>query len=145
MTVQTIFSIEEVQEKSRELVHQLKSKDAMSAEELDKLVTKMLNLRGNLLDRFKPVINMISIIEDEIKAAKLPAGNYGINFPLKISNSQSKVIFDDKVFSKLEAMGENPIQFAKVDTKNALVKALLEECADELTEAGNVVKKHYFK
>lgn len=64
---------------------------------------------------------------------------------LKISNSQSKVIFDDKVFSKLEAMGENPIQFAKVDTKNALVKALLEECADELTEDGNVVKKHYFK
>ena len=145
MTAQTVFSIEEIQEKFHELVHQLKAKDTISSEELDKLVTKMLNLRGNLLDRFKPVINMISIIEDEIKAAKLPAGNYGINFPLNISNSQSKVIFDDKVFLKLEAMGENPIQFAKVDTKNDLVKALLEECADELTEAGSVIKRHYFK
>ena len=140
-----MHTIEEIQNKVRDLVHHLKTVERNS-KQTDEQVTKLLNLRGQLLDRFKPVIQTIEVIEAEIKALKLPAGTYGLTYPLKVASTKTKVVFDSKVFHKLETMGYKPLDFAKVNTKDPLVQGLLEEdILGELYEEKVGSSKHYFK
>ena len=138
-------TIEEIQNKVRDLVYLLKTTER-NQKQTDEQITKLLNLRGQLLDRFKPVIQTIEVIESEIKDLKLPAGNYGLTYPLKVASTKTKVIFDSKVFHKLETLGYNPLDFAKVNTKDPLVQGLLEEDhIGALYEEKVGSNKHYFK
>ena len=64
-------SIEEVQDRVSELVWLLK-KEGLDQKTREQYVTELLELRGKLLDKFKPIIKTIERVEDEIKALKLP-------------------------------------------------------------------------
>lgn len=136
-------SIEEVQDKVSELVWSLK-KEGLDQKTREQYVTELLELRGKLLDKFKPIIKTIERVEDEIKALKLPEGNYGRTFTLLVSDSETKVIDNLKVFKALSNEGYDPLMYAKADTTAPVVKALLQQKTGLYTlKPGS--KKHYFK
>lgn len=135
--------IEEIQEKVNDLVWLLKKED-LNQKTREQYVTELLELRGKLLDKFKPVIKTIERVEDEIKALKLPEGNYGRTFTLLVSDSENKVIDNLKVFKALSKEGYDPLMYAKVDTTAPVVKALIDKVPGLYTlKPGS--KKHYFK
>lgn len=137
------LSIEEVQEKISDLVWLLKKED-LDQKTREQYVTELLNIRGKLLDKFKPIVKTIERVEDEIKALKLPEGNYGQTFTLKVSNTQTKVIDNLRVFKALKKEGYDPLMYAKADTTSPIVKALMDKVPGlYVMEPGS--KKHYFK
>ena len=137
------LSIEEVQEKITDLVWLLKKED-LDQKTREQYVTELLNIRGKLLDKFKPIVKTIERVEDEIKALKLPEGNYGQTFTLKVSNTQTKVIDNLRVFKALKKEGYDPLMYAKADTTSPIVKALMDKVPGlYVMEPGS--KKHYFK
>ena len=139
----TTLSIEDIQEKISDLVCLLKKED-LDQKSREQYVTELLNMRGKLLDKFKPIIKTIERVEDEIKALKLPEGNYGQTFTLKVSNTQTKVIDNLRVFKALKKEGYDPLMYAKADTTSPVVKALMDKVPGlYVMESGS--KKHYFK
>ena len=138
-----ISSIEEVQDKVSELVWLLK-KEGLDQKTREQYATELLELRGKLLDKFKPVIKTIERVEDEIKALKLPEGNYGLTYTLKVSNTQTKVIDNLQIFKALKKEGYDPLMYAKADTTTPVVKDLMAKVPGlYVMEPGS--KKHYFK
>ena len=136
-------SIEEVQDRVSELVWLLK-KEGLDQKTREQYVTELLELRGKLLDKFKPIIKTIERVEDEIKALKLPEGNYGRTFTLLVSNTETKVIDNLQVFKALKKEGYDPLMYAKADTTSPVVKALMDKVPGlYMLKPGS--KKHYFK
>lgn len=137
------LSIEKIQEKVSDLVWLLRKED-LDQKTREQYVTELLNIRGKLLDKFKPIVKTIERVEDEIKALKLPEGNYGQTFTLKVSNTQTKVIDNLRVFKALKKEGYDPLMYAKADTTSPVVKALMDKVPGlYVMEPG--AKKHYFK
>ena len=137
------LSIEEIQNKVTELVKLLK-KEGLNQKTREQAVTELLEMRGKLLDKFKPIIKTIERVEDEIKALKLPEGTYGRTYTLLVSDTETKVIANLQVFEALKKEGLDPLMYAKADTTAPVVKALLEKKTGLYTlKPGS--KKHYFK
>lgn len=137
------LTIEEIQEKVSDLAWLLKKED-LDQKTREQHVTELLELRGKLLDKFKPIIKTIERVEDEIKALKLPEGTYGRTYTLKVSNTQTKVIDNLRVFKALKKEGYDPLMYAKADTTAPVVKALMDKVPGlYVMEPGS--KKHYFK
>ena len=137
------LSIEDIQEKISDLVWLLKKED-LNQKSREEYVTELLNMRGKLLDKFKPIIKTIERVEDEIKALKLPEGDYGMTYPLKVADTETKVLKTDVIFKLIQKQGEDPINHMKVDTGSSLVKKILEDYPESyITKPGS--KKHYFK
>ena len=137
------LSIEEIQEKISDLVWLLKKED-LDQKTREQHVTELLDIRGKLFDKFKPIVKTIERVEDEIKALRLPQGDYGIIYPLKVADSKTKVLKTDVIFKLIRERGEDPINHMKIDTTSALVKEILKDCPESYTlEPG--AKKHFFK
>ena len=137
------LSIEEIQEKISDLVWLLKKED-LNQKSREQYVTELLNMRGKLLDKFKPIIKTIERVEDEIKALKLPEGDYGQTFTIKVSNTETKVIDNLQVFKALKKEGYDPLMYAKADTMSPVVKNLMNTTPGLYTLKPGA-KKHYFK
>ena len=137
------LSIEEIQEKISDLVWLLKKED-LNQKSREQYVTELLNMRGKLLDKFKPIIKTIERVEDEIKALKLPEGDYGQTFTLKVSNTETKVIDNLQVFKALKKEGYDPLMYAKADTMSPVVKNLMNTTPGLYTLKPGA-KKHYFR
>ena len=137
------LSIEGIQEKISDLVCLLKKED-LDQKSREQYVTELLNIRGKLLDEFRPIVKTIERVEDEIKALKLPAGNYGMIYPLKVADTETKVLKTDVIFELIQKQGEDPINHMKVDTTSSLVKEILEDYPESYTTKPGS-KKHYFK
>ena len=137
------LSIEDIQEKISDLVCLLKKED-LDQKSREQYVTELLNMRGKLLDKFKPIIKTIERVEDEIKALKLPEGDYGVIYKLLVSNTETKVIDNLQVFKALEKEGHDPLMYAKADTTSPVVKNLINTTPGLYTLKPGA-KKHYFK
>ena len=137
------LSIDEIQEKINDLVWLLKKED-LNQKKREQHVTELLNIRGKLLDKFRPIVKTIERVEDEIKALKLPEGNYGMIYPLKVADSETKVLKNDVIFKLIRKRGEDPINHMKIDTTSSLVKEILEDCPESYTLKPGA-KKHFFK
>ena len=72
----------------------------------------------------------------------MQAGRF--TFTLKVSNTQTKVIDNLRVFKALKKEGYDPLMYAKADTTSPVVKALMDKVPGlYVMEPGS--KKHYFK
>ena len=138
-----ILTIEEIQEKVSDLVWLLKKED-LDQKTREQHVTELLNIRGKLLDKFKPILKTIERVEDEIKALKLPEGDYGVIYKLLVSNTETKVIDNLQVFKALKREGYDPLMYAKADTTSPVVKNLMNTTTGLFTLKPGA-KKHYFK
>ena len=137
------FDVDRYQDKVSELVWLLKG-EKLGDKKRNEYVQELLNVRGELLNSFKPIVQLIERVEDEIKAMKLPAGNYGMIYPLKVADTETKVLKTDVIFKLIRKRGEDPINHMKIDTTSSLVKEILEDCPESYTlKPGS--KKHYFK
>ena len=137
------LTIEEIQNKVTDLVWLLK-KEGLDQKTREQYVTELLDLRGKLLDKFKPIIKTIERVEDEIKALKLPEGDYGVIYKLLVSNTETKVIDNLQVFKALKREGYDPLMYAKADTTSPVVKNLMNTTTGLYTLKPGA-KKHYFK
>ena len=137
------LSIEQLQDKISDLVFLLKKED-LDQKTREQHVTELLDIRGKLFDKFKPIVKTIERVEDEIKALRLPQGDYGIIYPLKVADSKTKVLKTDVIFKLIRERGEDPINHMKIDTTSALVKEILKDCPESYTLKPGA-KKHFFK
>ena len=82
----------------------------------------ILQIRSQLLAKFKPINDLIETIETGVKAADLPGGDYGFMARLVVSYAKKTTINDKLVFEQLKKLKLNPLDYAKVDTTNPVVK-----------------------
>lgn len=108
-------------------------------------VEEMLKIRGTLLFPFLTLIELTKNIEDHIKDMKLPADTYGTLYSVKVSDTKRRVLDDQTIFKELKSKGFNPLAFAKVDTKKAEVKEIVDEKGDAVVSSYTEVKNHSFK
>lgn len=109
-------------------------------------VDEILAIRGKLLAPFISILNLSDEIEGYIKDSKLPKGTYGISYTVRVSDENRRKVNDKAIFTFIEKeLGLDPLDYAKADTTNQVVKDLLEEHADQLIESYTQIKKHSFK
>lgn len=90
-------------------------------EDEDNLNT-VLQIRAQLVAKFKPVNDLINEIETQVKASNLQGGEYGFMSRLVVSYAKKTIINDKLVFEQLKKLKLNPIDYAKVDTTDPVVK-----------------------
>ena len=109
-------------------------------------VDEILAIRGKLLAPFISILNLSDEIEGYIKDLKLPKGTYGISYTVRVSDENRRKVNDKAIFTFIEKeLGLDPLDYAKADTTNQVVKDLLEEHTDQLIESYTKIKKHSFK
>lgn len=109
-------------------------------------VDEILAIRGKLLAPFISILNLSDEIEGYIKDLKLPKGTYGISYTVRVSDENRRKVNDKAIFTFIEKeLGLDPLDYAKADTTNQVVKDLLEEHTDQLIDSYTKIKKHSFK
>lgn len=109
-------------------------------------VDEILAIRGKLLAPFISILNLSDEIEGYIKDLKLPKGTYGISYIVRVSDENRRKVNDKAIFTFIEKeLGLDPLDYAKADTTNQVVKDLLEEHTDQLIDSYTKIKKHSFK
>ena len=109
-------------------------------------VAEILAIRGKLLAPFISILNLSDEIEGYIKDLKLPKGTYGISYTVRVSDENRRKVNDKAIFTFIEKeLGLDPLDYAKADTTNQVVKDLLEEHTDQLIDSYTKIKKHSFK
>lgn len=109
-------------------------------------VDEILAIRGKLLAPFISILNLSDEIEGYIKDLKLPKGTYGISYIVRVSDEYRRKVNDKAIFTFIEKeLGLDPLDYAKADTTNQVVKDLLEEHTDQLIDSYTKIKKHSFK
>lgn len=109
-------------------------------------VDEILAIRGKLLAPFISILNLSDEIEGYIKDLKLPKGTYGVSYIVRVSDENRRKVNDKAIFTFIEKeLGLNPLDYAKADTTNQVVKDLLEEHTDKLIDSYTKIKKHSFK
>lgn len=109
-------------------------------------VDEILAIRGKLLAPFISILNLSDEVEGYIKDLKLPKGTYGISYTVRVSDENRRKVNDKAIFTFIEKeLGLDPLDYAKADTTNQVVKDLLEEHTDQLIESYTKIKKHSFK
>ena len=86
---------------------------------------ELLSINGQLTERFKGVINLMDSIKENIKKKNLPAGKYGVTYPLKVSAVQKTEVYVDKVIKAIEEANLDVKDYMVLDLKNAYVENLV--------------------
>lgn len=97
----------------------------MVDDETGKALMELLSIRGQLVERFKGVFNVIESIEENIKRKKFPVGTYGVSYPLKVTAVQKTEIFTDKVVEAIKNSNLNIMDYMILDVKNPAVVKII--------------------
>lgn len=106
-------------------------------------LTGLLSIRGQLIERFKGVFNVIESIENGIKAKSLPVGTYGVAYPLKVTMVQKTVVYEDKIVDAIKAAELNIQDYMVLDLKNDYVVDLVKKNKNFSAKVPNY-NKHTF-
>lgn len=107
---------------------------------------ELLNIRGQIVDRIKSVTSLIDTIEAKVKEKQLPAGTYGLVYPLVVTSVAKTTIFDNLVIAEINKLGLTATDYMVLDHKNKTVKKVIEDNPScSLKEAGAGANRHSFK
>ncbi len=109
-----------------------------------KALEELLNLRGQLMDRFKAAFALVDLIEDKVKAKKFPAGTYGIVHQLKVTNVWNTEVNANLVIQTLKEKGLNPMDFMVLNTKDYYISKLVKDNPDFSNKVAGS-NRHSFK
>ena len=115
----------------------------MVDDETGKALMELLSIRGQLVERFKGVFNVIDSIETNVKAKKFPVGTYGISYPLKITMVQKTEVYTDKVMQAIKDAKLNPIDYMVLDLKNTTIAEMISKNKNFTVKVPNY-NKHNF-
>lgn len=132
----TISQIEAIVHRARKQIEEAKKVND---------VDEILAIRGKLLAPFISILNLSDEIEGYIKDLKLPKGTYGTSYIVRVSDENRRNPDHQKIFTALQGLGLDPLDYAKVDTTFDVVKDLMNEKPSELVGSYTKIKKHSFK
>lgn len=116
-----------------------------SNEERDKALNELLNIRGDLQNKFMPIINTIEEIEAHIKDMSLPKGVYGSGYTVKVTTATNSVVKEPrKVYEVIQSQGLEPLDYFKLKLSDPYVKALVTSFPD-LVEKQEGSSRHSFQ
>lgn len=108
------------------------------------LISELLDLRGELLAKITPVLNVVEQLELDIKALDLKPKVYGVEYQLKVVASTTTEILDqEKIYDVIVAEGENPLEYFKLQTSSNYIKNLL-DCYPDTFRKVEGTKRHTF-
>lgn len=121
--------------------------DAIKADvdekELQALI-KLLHIRGQIIDKFKAVFNVVDTIEANVKAKKFPIGTYGMTNPLKVTPFATSVVDNVKLMDIIKSKFEVIDPYVIPNTKNKDVEEIIKNNPALVTkEKGS--NRHSFK
>lgn len=106
-------------------------------------LVEVLSIRGQLMERFKGVFNILETIETNIKNKKFPVGTYGMAFPLKVTMVQKTVVNTDLIVKAIEDAGLDIKDYSVLDLKNKYVEDLIKNNKQFSTKVPNYNKHTY--
>lgn len=129
-------SLEELAEKVQECLQDLSDETNLNM---------AIQIRSQLVTKFKPINDLIETVETKIKAKDLSAGEYGFLSRLVISYAKKTTVNEPLVFQQLKKMKLDPLNYAKLDTSNAVVKDIISKNPGMAEVDLYGTKRHSFK